>query len=95
MVLVAAAMWGCSGTFARFLGADGFSDFAIAAGYDVVHDVWTKESLDESLAYALERDAQGPMMIHVHIDQDGPRTYRRPLGMQETAERFRAYMTHS
>lgn len=77
------------------IGNGEISDFAIAAGYDVVHDVWTKESLDASLAYALERDAQGPIMIHVHIDQDGPRTYRRPLGMQETAERFRAYMTHS
>ena len=74
------------------IGNQQISQFAVAAGYAKVYDLWTEEGIVEALHTIKANPQHGPVMLHVHIRQDGPRDYKRPLGMLETAQRFRAFM---
>ena len=77
------------------IGSELIPAYAQASGYRAIYDIDSKDALASALAMAQRDQGNGPQLVHVRINTEGPRSFRRPLEMADIAKRFRAYMARS
>ena len=82
----------CSGE--STIGSDKIPELASILGYG---EVFSVSSLD-AVAKVIDRSQcsnSGPIMLHVGINSEGPREFKRPLDMSVIARRFRNHVSIS
>jgi phosphonopyruvate decarboxylase len=60
-------------------------------GYRRVCNVTSLEATQKAFAYMLNQH-DGPQMLHILINAEGERSFKRPVSMDETADRFREFL---
>ena len=91
VVLDNAAYASCSSE--QTYGSDKIPEVALTFGYKRIFTVQSAEQL----VFAIEKlneNSDGPQMLHVQINSEGPRDFKRPLGMADIANRFKANFNH-
>ncbi len=88
IVLDNAAYASCSSE--RTYGSDQIPEVALTFGYKKVFSVQSEEQIAMSIN-AINTSDDGPSMIHIRINAEGPRDFKRPLSMAEIARRFKNY----
>jgi phosphonopyruvate decarboxylase len=74
-------------------GSDRIPAVALTFGYKRAFTVQSEEQLRKAIE-VMNTYFDGPQMLHVQINSEGPRDFKRPLSMAELANRFRAYFSN-
>lgn len=75
-------------------GSDKIPNLARELGYGYVSSVNDEVNLANA-THSLDNEINGPKMIHVRINQNGERNFKRPLEMADIATRFRNKFSQS
>lgn len=92
IVLDNEAYFSCSGE--PTYGSGRIPAIARMFGYKKIYTVYTKEGLVRAID-SLKGISAGPTMLHVKINKQGRRDFKRPLEMPEIARRFKKYFNEN
>jgi len=71
-------------------GSDKIPDVALTFGYKRAFTVQSSEQLKLVIS-EINKNSDGPQMLHIQINSEGKRDFKRPLGMADITNRFRNY----
>ncbi len=71
-------------------GSGKIPEVALTFGYKRAFTVQSREQLLAAIA-EINKNNDGPQMLHIQINSEGQRDFKRPLGMADIANRFRNY----
>lgn len=71
-------------------GSDKIPEVALTFGYKRAFTVQSREQLLAAIA-EINKNNNGPQMLHIQINSEGQRDFKRPLGMADITNRFRNY----
>lgn len=89
IVLDNKAYLSCSGE--QTVGSDLIPDTAALFGYKNVFSVASLENIRLIMDKVNKGEIEGPVMLHIRINQEGVRRFDRPLKMSEIARRFKSH----
>lgn len=88
VVLDNKALVSCSGE--PTIGSNEIPNLAYQLGYRKVYSVATKKSVHQAINAVLSAET-GPQMLHIRINTEGRRDFKRPLSIETIARRFREH----